>query len=597
MPSPNPYQHYPSPGYAEQTCQQPQLVPYPNQGYPQSYPQSSPYQGQSPFPPQGYFKSPTEHSLQPIAELPAAAPPAPPTSTPAQQLSEDERLAHQLAQMEVDNARKRASSSASYHQQQYQINMLTQPVPQYPPSQPYQQSSPTGPTSYSPTSPVPYGQQSYHQATHPQYSPHHSPQPPYLAPRPAPAPRPQSFHGIPSQPMIQIPQASPLMDPNSLSAYLETHRQVPYPPQWRLPPITSTFYGSFLYSPKTDWLDTLDSQFWRTIRFSDNGRNPAPPAFKLTFKSRGGNFRDPRLSWTMASSAGEKGKIQKSRTSWSYSLKRDLDSNRVKSEVIMTPKGKEIHCSYIHAKNYDSLSFRGVDGLLYKWVSHAPLDTLNGYRYDTLRHALFAGSQHGQDPLYGQIVADHAYWDGFVDLSEVHDGIECHGCSQKPVVGLRWKCKTCADHDVCEPCRLAGKSLMLDCKFTMVSLPDEALHIRNPRVDVGMAIATLQVLRDWELNTIREQRKQDPVGFELYLDNARKGDLGRIRHWRHTDFEGTGVKGGNATIGTLMKAINDANKAAEPRQTPGDIGSMLGGDGGGGGGGGGDGGSGGGGAC
>jgi len=35
---------------------------------------------------------------------------------------------------------------------------------------------------------------------------------------------------------------------------------------------------------------------------------------------------------------------------------------------------------------------------------------------------------------------------------EVHHRITCDGCATRPIVGLRWKCKQCADYDLCNAC-------------------------------------------------------------------------------------------------------------------------------------------------
>ena len=33
-----------------------------------------------------------------------------------------------------------------------------------------------------------------------------------------------------------------------------------------------------------------------------------------------------------------------------------------------------------------------------------------------------------------------------------HNGITCDGCGVGPIVGYRYKCKQCPNHDVCESC-------------------------------------------------------------------------------------------------------------------------------------------------
>ena len=33
-----------------------------------------------------------------------------------------------------------------------------------------------------------------------------------------------------------------------------------------------------------------------------------------------------------------------------------------------------------------------------------------------------------------------------------HPGITCDGCGTVPIIGYRYRCKSCANHDVCETC-------------------------------------------------------------------------------------------------------------------------------------------------
>ena len=33
-----------------------------------------------------------------------------------------------------------------------------------------------------------------------------------------------------------------------------------------------------------------------------------------------------------------------------------------------------------------------------------------------------------------------------------HNGITCDGCSVQPIVGYRWRCRMCKNHDLCDEC-------------------------------------------------------------------------------------------------------------------------------------------------
>ncbi|KAF2853347.1 hypothetical protein T440DRAFT_374570, partial [Plenodomus tracheiphilus IPT5] len=162
---------------------------------------------------------------------------------------------------------------------------------------------------------------------------------------------------------------------------------------------------------------------------------------------------------------------------WTYELKMDQKTRMRKSEVLSHGKVKAVLTTYVHASNYDSLRFIGPDGRAYIWVSSSQVSSIGASRYDTVRHALFVATGHIPDPLYGQIVADHTFWDGYVD-------------------------------------------------------PSEALYIRSSTVDPSLVVATLQVLKDWEKHTLREEKRDDEKGFLASQEAARKCDLGAMSYWK-----------------------------------------------------------------
>ncbi|ORX93619.1 hypothetical protein BCR34DRAFT_451532, partial [Clohesyomyces aquaticus] len=524
---------------------------------PQYYPHYAQIPGQYAFP-QSYPTAPFGNAPAiaeldasvPVAELPAPLPTAPPTSTPADQLSEDEKLARHLSQIELAEARARSNSNLSQHQRPVTFH---QPSPVAMSSE-FPEVLPTGAHSQGPYLAGPYGAQPPIQASQPHLSPDlgHSPPPLFSSPRPI------SMYGTSSLQFAgSAPPPTDAVDPLGLATYLETQRQVPYPPQWVLPPITSTLYGSFTPGPKSDWLDAIESFTWSTARRNEQARTPTPPKFHFTFKTKGGSFRDPRFSWTMTSSPTTSGKLisKTAERPWTYNIKRDISSNLKKTETLTPSKGHDLICGYFHGLNYDSLKFIGTDGKVYKWVSHIPLNPLRGYLYGATRHALFVSTQRygvgAQDPLYGQIVADHAFFDGHIDDLDVHNNIICGGCNISPIIGHRWLCRTCVkQHNLCNTCLQLSKSVILgSCTFTLVSRPDETLWIRSKDTDPAMVVATLQVLKDWEMHSLRERKKKDPEAFKRHIEAARENYLGKVVYWRATDLGQTETGKGEEAVG------------------------------------------------
>lgn len=53
----------------------------------------------------------------------------------------------------------------------------------------------------------------------------------------------------------------------------------------------------------------------------------------------------------------------------------------------------------------------------------------------------------------------------------VHIGITCDGCDKDPIKGIRFKCKTCLDFDLCEKCLLKGIHKQHD--FQLIRTPSD----------------------------------------------------------------------------------------------------------------------------
>ena len=567
-------------GWIDQTYYQPPAQSRSSQYYQQPSPPHISYAQ-----PGAQYIQPFYETLEPapiIAELPAPLPVAPPTSTseeqltedeqlarklsaPDQQVAEDEELAKRLQHLEVHEARSRSNSNVS--PQQRPVSMML-PSPQWTTSlaqqrsshslRPHSQSIPMN-SSYSPGLVQQRSMQSlrphFQSLSEASWSPGSFGPPPQAQSRysllpevipdqtPKLPPRrlsPAAMSNLPEVVTDNVPQiVEPPSDPTSLAAYLEEHRQVPYPPQWRLGPVVKMYHAQTSITSKANWLDTPESSAWSVHRRPENSSNPSPVSYTFTFKRTGGNYRDPRLSWTMYCNSAES-KAKRRLPVWSYELRLDLKSGVRKMEVL-NPGGKmNILTTYVHASNYDSLRFIGNDGKAYLWVSQMPMSSTHGSRYDTIRHALFVANGSHPDPLYGDIVADHTYWDGFDDDTRVHNGIICIECQAKPIVGQRWNCKTCPDHNMCGLCHSRGahNSVEPGCKLSLTCLPDETLYIRSPNVDHALVIASLQVLRDWQKHELRRQKRQDPKGFMQSEEAARQHDLGRLSYWRGSDIGG-----------------------------------------------------------
>jgi hypothetical protein len=93
------------------------------------------------------------------------------------------------------------------------------------------------------------------------------------------------------------------------------------------------------------------------------------------------------------------------------------------------------------------------------------------------------------------------------------------------------------------------------CQFSLVCLPDEALYIRSPNIDPALVVATLQILKDWEKHTFRDEKRTNPKGFQFSEETTRKQDLGIMSYWRASDFDKKDKKNSaNEKMGTVVKA-------------------------------------------
>jgi hypothetical protein len=467
---------------------------------------------------QPYYSSPASAPI--IAELPAPLPPALPTTTSEEQLKQDELFARKMSQLSVRDPRtsidpfsvspQRSMPALHQHRSAQSLRPHSQSVSSSN-DQPlngmtHRHSISTVTHQRSAQSLRPHSKSfGTYAAPWTPASPGHAQKMdftrfstlPEVVVEPVPTPYSGPIFAEQSLPipvvLDQLPTSRPsvAMDCSSLSLYVERHRQAPYPSQWSPPPVCQTLYAgrTSKHSSSSCWLDTPASSTWSEKRASDEAQGSVPAAFSFKFKSISGGFRSPRLSWTMTCTEQPKDpetKASKKQTDpWIYELKMDSRTNLRKSETLTPGKSnsKNILTTYVHALNYDTLRFVGIDQRAYMWVTSNKVSLLDGSRHDTLRHALFVATGSNPDPLYGHIVADHCFWDGGVDE-------------------------------------------------TGANLPDEAIYIRSPEVDPALVVATLQILKDWEKQTLKVERKRKPEAFAATEEQARKHPLGAAYYWK-----------------------------------------------------------------
>ncbi|KAF2492672.1 hypothetical protein BU16DRAFT_87617 [Lophium mytilinum] len=328
------------------------------------------------------------------------------------------------------------------------------------------------------------------ESPHQLYSHNHLTSPPASTqPLPLPSPRPP-------------PQARPENLPRPLTAisvadYFHQHACVPIP--WRWEPLSTpikTYYieagPAFLDSK--DWLGDWVDQEFHTVCLRDRKKPKDRHSMKyhLTAESTGGHFRPEKFKWKLSNSPAGKSRG----TLWTYCREKDAGAppGQVRFEGLYDLDGNRVLTSFkhkdpSHVVPVDTLSFQLPNGEEFQWRSNHPISTLDGYRWDYQRHALFRLSRGVAEEL----IADNAPWDGR---------------GKKPLDSA------------------------------------DALTIRAQNVDHSMVIATLQTMkvRQWE-DVLRVEALNDKEGVKKTVKQARKTELG-IAYWTQDDFTG-----GTAAIG------------------------------------------------
>merc|ERR1712190_518139 len=74
-----------------------------------------------------------------------------------------------------------------------------------------------------------------------------------------------------------------------------------------------------------------------------------------------------------------------------------------------------------------------------------------------------------------------------------HPGITCDGCGTVPIFGYRYRCKSCANHDICESCYdawMGGKGVMTNGLAKKTISTNPADHYFNMFKDKGFKSMT-----------------------------------------------------------------------------------------------------------
>merc|ERR1711865_1146350 len=96
-----------------------------------------------------------------------------------------------------------------------------------------------------------------------------------------------------------------------------------------------------------------------------------------------------------------------------------------------------------------------------------------------------------------------------------HPGITCDGCGTVPVFGYRYRCKQCANHDICETCYdswMGGKGSMTNglAKQTLSTNAED--HKFNLFKDKGQCSLVRQGFKSLAKSTGESEKVEKKVG-------------------------------------------------------------------------------------
>jgi hypothetical protein len=75
----------------------------------------------------------------------------------------------------------------------------------------------------------------------------------------------------------------------------------------------------------------------------------------------------------------------------------------------------------------------------------------------------------------------------------VHMGVACNGCENNPISGIRWKCLTCNDYDLCDACHASGAHPS-EHQMLKIEDPADAENLHDEVRDASDAKETCRLL-------------------------------------------------------------------------------------------------------
>ncbi len=101
----------------------------------------------------------------------------------------------------------------------------------------------------------------------------------------------------------------------------------------------------------------------------------------------------------------------------------------------------------------------------------------------------------------------------YASLNPEHHGVECDGCTMNPIVGVRFKCKTCANYDLCQKCKNAR--IHKHRSFDAISFPAENVQKKNKPVPLtGLALVGTVYAHVCSLNLSQTFHNTENVDIE-----------------------------------------------------------------------------------